>query len=146
MTSKEQYTFSQLFIWGTVRSKFFSAFVRGISTISSFFVIAVLSVYQYGLYQLVLAAVAVGDSFISGIFDDILLNDLARGFAEKRLPWAKRLFHEIFALKFILGFTAFATLFFGASLFAAHYGKDIGNFVRIMSFLFLIRVVRVSPS
>lgn len=146
MTSKEQYTFSQLFIWGTVRSKFFGVFVRGISTVSSFFVIAVLSVYQYGLYQLVLAAVAVGDSFISGIFDDILLNDLSRGFAEKRLPWAKRLFHEIFALKFILGFAAFVVLFFGASLFAAHYGKDIANFVRIMSFLFLIRVVRDAES
>lgn len=140
------YSFSQLYIWGTARGHLFGAVVRGVAMISSFFVVATLSVYHYGLYQLVLTAMTVSASSIFNLFDDIVSNDLARAFAGKRLSWAKRLFHEIAVFKLILGVLISAALFFGAGLVASYYGKDIASFIRIMSVLALVRMIRGTAS
>lgn len=136
------YSFSQLYIWGTARGHLFGAVVRGIAMVSSFFVVATLSVYHYGLYQLVLTAMIVSESSLFSLFDDIVSNDLARAFAGKRLSWAKKLFHEIAALKLVLGILISAALFFGAGLVASYYGKDIAGFIRILSILALIKMIR----
>ncbi len=141
-SSSQDYSFAQLFIWGTARGHVVGALARGLSTVSSFFVVFVLSVYQYGLYQLVLTAVAVSESFAVGLFDEIIANDLSRAFAAKRLGLAKRLFNEIFLVKALIGLVLFLALFLGAGVFAHYYGKDIADFIRIMSFLALIKVLR----
>lgn len=138
------YSFSQLYVWGTARGHLLGVIGRGIGMASSFFIVTVLSVYHYGLYQLVLAVLAVSESSIFNLFDDVAGNDLARALADKKIPLAKRLFHEVLLWKIILGVVISGTLFLGAGLFASYYSKDIASFIRILSILALVRMIRAS--
>ena len=120
--------------------------MRGLSAASSFFVLAALSVYQFGLYQLILAAVAIAGSFASGFFDDIISNEIARALAEGKPGWAKRLFLQFFASKALLAFLAAGILFLGADLVARYYDRDMAGFIRIASALALLGPLRAAES
>ncbi|OHA09038.1 MAG: hypothetical protein A3A44_00570 [Candidatus Sungbacteria bacterium RIFCSPLOWO2_01_FULL_60_25] len=137
----EKPTFSQLLIWGTVRGYFWSGIGQALSAANSFVVIAALSVYEFGLYQLVLSVIAITDSLLSGLFDDVLSNEVARSFAEGRRDHAKRLFLEYASFKIALGIAAFLALFAGAQLIAVHYDKDIATLIRIASMFFIVNAI-----
>ncbi len=141
-TLQPQHSFSQRLFRGEATLQFWNAAAKGLGLINSFIVLAVLSVYQFGLYQLVLAAITIADSFSTGLFDDIVSNDLARGIAEGRPGEARRLFNEFALFKALTGLALGAVLFFGADAVAAYYGADIGVFVRIASFLAVLNALR----
>src|SRR3989344_2248634 len=134
-------TFSQLLIWGTVRGYFWSGIGQALSAANAFVVIAALSVYEFGLYQLVLSVIAITGSLVSGLFDGVLSNEVARSFAEGRRDHAKRLFLEYASFKIALGIAAFLALFAGAQLIAVHYDKDIATLIRIASMFFVINAI-----
>jgi O-antigen/teichoic acid export membrane protein len=146
MAEKNSHSFKELLIWGEFRNQAISLVTLGISTLSSFIVIAALSVYQFGLYQLILTAVGFASLFASGFFDDLMINEVARSFADGRRSTAKRLFNEYFWGKVAISLIATAVLFFGAELVARHYDKDISSYIRIASFLVAIGIIRTSQS
>lgn len=139
-------SFSELFIWASARSQFLNVLVRVIALASSFLILKVLSVYEFGLYQLILAAVALAQSVNSGLFDDIAVNEIARSFADGLTSRAKRLFREYFFVKLLIGALAAAVLYFGAGIVASYYDKDIASYVRLASILVLIAPIRVVQS
>lgn len=142
MAEAKRHSFSQLFIWGTARGQFWGTIVQALALANSFFIVAALSVYQFGLYQLVLAVIAIADAFVTGLFDDIVISDVSRHFADGRRPEAKRLFVQFAQAKIGLAIAAFLVLFFAANLIAAHYDKDIGSLVRIAGALLLLGALK----
>lgn len=137
-------SFSRRYLQGESRLQFWNWVATGVGLVNSLIVLAALSVYHFGLYQLILATVAIADSLSTGLFDDIVFNETARGLAEGRARAAKRIYREFAAFKIIAGTVLTALLFFGAEAIGARYGADIGLFVRIASFLILIEAVKAS--
>lgn len=138
----DSFSFSQRLFRGELRLQFWNAAARGLAIANSFIILTALSVYQFGLYQLVLAAVVIAESFSAGLFDDVVSNDLARGMAERNVPQSKRLFTEYAAWKAVGGIGLAIAFFFGSDIVAAYYGKDIGGFVRIASFLVALNALQ----
>lgn len=142
MEKSKHYSFSQLYIQGSARSQFWIFAVRGVGAVNSLFVLKILSVYQFGLYQLVLAALALAESFTVGLLDEIASVEISRALAERRPEIAKRLFKELFFMKFLFGVVGGLALFFGADVVARFYGSNIGEFVRLASILFFLGTLR----
>ncbi len=141
MVESTPYSFLKVSVWNASRGQFFMLLTRGLGLITSFLVLRTLSLYQFGLYQLILSVTIFIDSFDSGLYDDIVGNEIVRGVAEKRHSHAKRMFNEIFILKTAIGVISFAILLFGAQLIAQHYGKDIASYLRIISAIVLLNAI-----
>lgn len=137
-------SFFQRYARGEFRAQFWNIVVKGVSLANSFLILAALSVYQYGLYQLVLAAIAIAESLSTGLFDDVVVNDTARGLAEGRTGSAKRLFNEFALYKVIVGSLLTAIFFFGAGRIGAYLGTDITAFFQLASFLIIMEAIRAA--
>lgn len=144
MPDEQQQSFSQRLFRGEFTAQFWNAAVKGTSLANSFLILTALTVYQFGLYQLVLAAIAIAESLSTGLFDDVVVTDTARGLAEERRPQAKRLFNEFALYKVIVGALLTAAVFFGAGRIEAYYGKDIAVFLQIASLLVIMEAVRAA--
>ncbi|RJQ36816.1 hypothetical protein C4552_02910 [Candidatus Parcubacteria bacterium] len=142
MARAPTYSFRETLLWGESRGQIIHLILRGLGIASSFFILATVSVYLYGLYQLILTAVAVAVHLTSGLFDEAVTNDLARATAEGKRKDAKRLAAEYIGAKTIIAFAVWALVFFGAELIARYYDQDIGGSVRIASFLVLFPALR----
>src|SRR3989344_4691667 len=132
-------SFSELFIWAASRRQIFNIALQALGLASSFVVLGALSVHQFGLYQLILAAVAIAGAFTSGLFDDVVTNEIGQSLAEGRPESAKRLFRQFFIVKIFLALAVAAILFFGADLVARYYDRDIAGYIRLASVLAFIR-------
>lgn len=141
-SSARSHSFLRLFVWGTARDSTIKLLTEAVGFASTFIILSKLSVYQYGLYQLVLAALGVAITFTSGLFDDVIANDLARAIAAGDFSRSKRLANEIMAVKLALGLAAFAAFFFGAGIIAHFYDPGIAYLIRLGSILLLIRMIR----
>lgn len=132
--SEPGYSFSRKFIEGETLSGFWSLALYGIVSLNSFLIVYFLTVYDYGLYQLILSVIAIALSFTAGIFDDLIVTDLSRYLGKKEYGLAKRLFGEYAFLK--LGLTAliFLLLIGGAEIITRYYHQDVAVFLRIASF------------
>ncbi len=144
MPDEQPQSFSQRYVRGEFRAQFWNVVVKGAGLANSFLILTALTVYQFGLYQLVLAAIAIADNLSAGLFDDVVVNDTARGLAEQRHAQAKRLFNEFALYKVIVGAMLTALVFFGAGKIGAYYGKDIAVFLQIASFLIILEVIRAA--
>lgn len=136
--------FSKKVLWGEALIQFWNVAVKGLGLVNSFFILTALSVYQFGLYQLILSALVIADNISAGIFDDVVVNDTARGLAEGKKAEAKRLFSEFAAFEIGIGILLTAVLFFGSNLIAAKYGADIGMFVKIASFIIVFEACKAT--
>ncbi|MDP3727102.1 MAG: hypothetical protein Q8R35_00505, partial [bacterium] len=112
------HSFAERFIRGNVLDRSWSLVVTGVGLLTSFLTLTALSVYEFGLYQLVLAAVAFIGMFSVDVFDAVIQSDISRGLASGRRDESKRLFLEFAALKVGLGIAITTALFFGANLVA----------------------------
>ena len=142
MEQLSSHSFAERFIRGNILAKFWSSAHTFVGLVTSFITLTALSVHQFGLYQLVLAAVALTDTFSVNFFDEVVSNDISRAISDNRQGMAKRLFHELALLKVGLGILLALSLFFGADIVAKVYDKDIGSYIRIASFLIGIRAIR----
>ena len=139
-------TFSQLFIWGSARSQFWSVLVQGMGLANSFLLLKILSVYQFGLYQLVLAALAILEAFSTNTLDAIAGNEVGRSLAEGKKGEAKQYFREVFLLKLAVGALGTVLIFVAADLVANYYGEHIGGFIRLASILFFLAALRAAEA
>lgn len=137
-------SFVRRYLRGEAFLQFWNTLAKGLGVTNSFLVLSALSVYQFGLYQLVVAVVIITESFTTGLFDDIITNDVARGVAEGERGMAKRLFAEFALLKVVSGVMLGVLLYFGADLVSDYYGNDIGLYVRLSSVLVAIGALRAA--
>ena len=118
--------------WGTLS--------QVIGIVNSFIVLYLLTIYEYGLYVLVLAIIGFASSILFESMDQLVATDIMIERGKGELSKAKKIFQEYFITKIILGFIAFAVLFFGAEMIASQYGyNSISLFIKLGAFLVLFR-------
>lgn len=137
-TPNGQKSFARAVVEGGLWFSGSSAAVKVVGLANTILVLRLLSVYEYGLYHLVLAAYGLASVFFLSGFDQIALADLMRAKGADDTGRVRRIFFEFFLLKAGIGALLFFTVFFGASAVGAWYGADIAYAVRIISFLFLL--------
>ena len=140
MSQTEAYSFSGSFIRGETLYGFWNVVLKIISIFNSFLVISFLSVYQFGVYKLILSFVAVVSSFLFDGLNGVVINDIGRFLGENNVSSAKKLFREYAVIKITLGVALAVVVFIGSNTVAQYYGKDIGNYIRLVSFIFIIDV------
>lgn len=125
--------------WNTIAS----IAVKLLAIANVFLILKHLSVYDYGIVQLVLTVVStVGGLLLPGL-SSVLVSDLARMRGEGKVGQASALARQFFILQLILGAIAFLVLFFGSSLFATHlHQPTIALYLRIASFSFVAGTLR----
>lgn len=116
---------------------------KGIVLLNVLIILSYLSVYEYGLTELVFSAVSmVGIIMVSGIGSAITADmGVDRGLGE--LGKMKSLFRKYATFLAVVSLIAFCALFFGASFVADLVGNhSIGYFLQIASFTFLLSPLR----
>ncbi len=135
--SREKFSFSRSFIHGELHLGFWSFVKKGTGALDSFFILRSLTLYQFGLYQLLLSFYGILSDFFHDVFGEVVNNDLARFIGEGKEDRAKRLFFEYAFFRLVMAGIPCAALFFGAPLFSFRYGSEMIGWIRMLSFLFL---------
>ena len=123
---------------GTVWSSGSGVAVKIIGLLTTVTIIRILSVPEYGLYQLTLAAYGILAAFFFAGFDQVVLTDLMLAKSGGDSLRFKRLFSEFVSVKLMVGVALFLVTLLGANLADAIYGENIAFLVRIIAFLFPI--------
>lgn len=136
--TKHYGSFYEFFIKGEASLRFWESIASGASLVNSFLILSFLSVYQFGLYQLILAFIALAGGFSLDQFDGAISIEMRYYFNRKEKLSARRIFSEYVVIKLLLAIFLTLAVFLGSSLVADHYGSDIGLFIKIASILLLI--------
>lgn len=139
--NKSNIHFSKLFIRGEASFGVWNIAGKGLAFSNSLIVIKYLSLYEYGVYQLVLAFSGLVGSFFLKILTSVTLNDILRFIGEHREDLAKRLYHQYALLKIIISIIVFFFVYAGADVIAKYYDENVASFFRIISFMFLIDTI-----
>ncbi|MEK9186571.1 MAG: hypothetical protein AAB885_03230, partial [Patescibacteria group bacterium] len=143
----QQKQLSHYFLKGEALKRFFDIIATSVGLVNSFFIIRALSVYQFGLYQLILSFIAIASNFnIVEMLNEVVGVDIRRLISTSQLSMAKRLFWESALLKVGLGLLLAAAIFLGSSIISDSYSQDIGIFIKISSLLLIIRALESSAT
>lgn len=137
------HSFAQKFIHGSILNRSWSGAAQAVGLASSFLTLHAMTVSQFGLYQLILSAVAVADTFSTRFFDFVVVNDISRALGEGDKSKAKRLFLEMSWVKLALGAAVTLILFFGSKIVADFIGKgqEAVSYIQIAAWLIFIRAL-----
>jgi O-antigen/teichoic acid export membrane protein len=113
-----------------------------IALINILYILRNLSVYEYGLVELVLSIVPLFGPFLVPGLSGAVLADIGVERGKGNMPGAKLIIDNFFKLQFVLCIVAWAIVFFGANVIAQFYPEHISQFFRIVSFTFLIAPFR----
>jgi len=124
---------------GELHLGFWSFVKKGTGALDSFFILRSLTLYQFGLYQLLLSFYAILSDFFHDVFGEVVANDIARFIGEGREDSAKRLFAEYAVFRLVMAAIPCALIFGGAPYVSSRYGygSDMVAWVRILSLLFI---------
>lgn len=135
-TSKKKFSFIERYVSGETNAVTWGLVAKGLGIVNTFFILSSLTVYQYGVFQLLLQSYAFLAVFI-GIGGSVVGNDIVRFIGEGKESHAKKLFWEYSRYRISIGVILWVITFFGASLFSFRFGGDAIDLIRITSFLFL---------
>ena len=133
---------SYYFLKNETTRRFYETSAMGLGLINSFFIISYLSVFHFGMYQLMLSFIAILESVSAGFFNDVVVVEIRRYLNTGKTAWAKRLFWEHATLKLILSALLVVVVFLGSSLISKFYGDDVSLFIRIASILLVVHTIR----
>ena len=128
--------FYKTYLKGEFFYGFWNMVSRGVGFLNTLITLTQLTVYQYGVFQLILASFS-GLSIFIGLGGETIRNDILRYIGENKVSFAKKLFYESFFLRLTIGIGLWASVFFGAPYFFSNYGPDFIYYIQIISFLFL---------
>ena len=118
------YSFYKKFVEGEAKSGFWNAALYGVVALNSFVIVYFLSVYEYGVYQLILSVVALAESLIVGMIDDVVFSDLSRYIGNDNNIFAKKLFKEYAWFKIGASIFLAILVILSSSLISAYYGYN----------------------
>jgi len=133
--------FSKTFVEGEFRLGFWGFVKKGVGLFNSFFVLRSLSLYQFGVYQLLLSFYAIASDFFHNIFASVVSNDLARFIAEDREDKAKRLFWEYAFFRVLMGLVPVIAVVSLVRFFSFRYGPDAIMWAYVLSAIFLVDAI-----
>jgi O-antigen/teichoic acid export membrane protein len=79
-----------VFLKGEAVSAFWNFLTKGIGLLNTFLTITSLTLYQYGVFQLLLSFAGISSDFL-GLGSGVISNEMSRAVAEKRDTDAKRI-------------------------------------------------------
>lgn len=133
---KKQFSFIERYVSGETNSAVWGLIANGLGAVNAFLILSSLSLYQYGVYQLLLQSYAFLSVFI-GLGSVVAKNDIFRFSGEGKETYAKKLFFEVSAYRGACGVFFWLVTFLGAPYLSFRFGSDTINIIRILSFLFL---------
>lgn len=133
---KKRFSFIERYISGETNSATWGLVANGFGVLNTFLIVSSLSIYQYGVFQLLLQSYAFLAVFI-GLGGNVIKNDIFRFSGEGKEAYAKKLFWEISLWRGGISIFFWLATFFGAPLLSFRFGPDAINLIRILSFLFL---------
>ncbi|HLC63945.1 MAG TPA: oligosaccharide flippase family protein [Patescibacteria group bacterium] len=111
-----------------------------VGIVNSFIVLYLLTVYEYGIYVLVLSVINMSEGALYESSDQLIITDVLIERRRNNLERAKRIYQEYALFKIIMAVVAFAVLFLGAQLIADYLGYDsLGLFIKVGAFMVLFR-------
>ena len=140
--SDRKHSFLHYFLKGEATKRVFDGIATAVGLVNSYFIISNLSIFHFGLYQLMLSLVSLLDGFNLDVIDGVVQVDMRRSFNVGKRSVAKRLYWGYAKLKLSIALVFSVSVFFGASFIAEHYGEDLGLFIRISSFLLIFRALQ----
>lgn len=129
---------SHYFVKGEASKRLYDVSATGVGLINSFLTISYLSVFHFGLFQLILAFVNILDGLTVKSLDGPIATEMRHYIKAKEPAKAKRIFKEMVLGRILFALTVGIALFFGADAIASFYGDDIALLVKIVSPLLLI--------
>lgn len=140
---KKNFSFKKSFMRGELHMGLWSFLKKGTGALDSFFILSSLSLYQFGVYQLLLSLYAILSDFFHDVFGEVITNDITRFIGEGREDKAKRLFYDYTIFRFGMALIPCIAILFLAPVIGRYYGygADFISFVRLMSFLFVADAV-----
>ena len=138
---KQKESVFRLFFKGETAKRAYDTLATGVGFINSYFTITYLTVFEFGLFQLLLAFISILDSLNIDIFDGIVTVDMRRYWNAKKPDFAKRLFWESAILKIGIALFMAAAVFAGSEIIAGFYGQDVALFIKVVSILLVARAV-----
>lgn len=132
----------RLMIRGELSQRFFNLIGIGLGLINSFFIITYLSVFEFGLYQLVLAFISVVSILDLDLFDGILTVEIRRHLNTGKDFFAKKLFKEMAFLRILIALIVTVSVFIFSNFITKFYGSDISLFIKIASILLFVKAIQ----
>ncbi len=130
------------FIRGEVSQRIFNLLSTGIGFVNSFFIITYLSVFNFGLYQLILAFIGVLGAFDLDLFDGVIAVEMRRYFNTEKPSSVRKLFKESLFIRTGIAIIITAIVFLSSGFITKLYGSDISVLIRIASLLLVIKAVQ----
>ncbi len=137
--TNQHLSFSQKFIRGEAQYGFWSIVSKGFGFLNAIITLTSLTLYQYGVFQLLLSLYGAA-SYFTSIGKVVVDNDISHFIREKKEGHAKKLFYQYNAIRILASVILWGAFFFGASLFSEKYSVEFVKEIRIISFLFLTEV------
>lgn len=134
-------SFSKSFLKGETSFGFWNVLSKLMGFVASIIVIKYITLYEYGVYQLVLAFSGLIGSLFLKLLTDVSLNDIIRFVGEKKESFAKKLFQQYAFFKILIGVISFLVVFWGAEIISTYYDENVAGLFRLASFLILIDTV-----
>lgn len=119
--------------WGFVKKAF--------GFVDSFFILKSLSLYQYGVYQLLLSFYALISDFFHDLFGQVSTNDISRYMGEGKHSEAKRMFFEYTLFRLFMAVIPTVVAFFTAPYLSFRYGPDAILWIKLLALLFVVDAV-----
>ncbi len=128
--------FARAFLRGEISYGFWGIVGTVVGLGNTFLTITSLTIYQYGVFQLLLSSYAFLAVLI-GLGGETIRNDLLRFVSTGREAEAKKLFHENGIFRMVIGVLLWAFVFFNADFLSFRFGPEFIFHIKLISFLFL---------
>lgn len=129
-------SYTQKYIEGETFLAFWGVIAKGIGFINTVITLSALSVYQYGVFQLLLS----GYGFFSGLTGlgvGFMGTDVSRAIGNGNEARAKRLFLQMHGVRFLLSLILAGMFYFGTSFPFPEFDLAFLKFFKILAFLFV---------
>lgn len=139
MPSNPPLSFLRRFLGGEAQFAFWEFVSKGVGAANFFLIVSALTLYEYGVFQLLLSLYAILSSFLS-LGGGVVGNDVMRFIGEGNESKAKRLFAQYHGLR-IAGILLIGLfLFFGSDLLSFKYSPEFLAFFKLLAILLFFEV------
>ncbi len=140
-TEQSRLPFLRHYVLGELQFGGWGLVERGVGALNALIILSALSLYEYGVLQLLLAVFgfAIGLPSLMMTFAD---NDVSRFIGEGRERDAKRAFLEFYGLRCVATILLAALFFFGSNIFVPKYGSEVARFGKIIAMLLAVDVLQ----
>ena len=129
-------SFMKVFLKGEAVSTFWKFATKSIGLLNTFLTISSLSLYQYGVFQLLLSFFGI-PSDILNLGSAVVSNEMSRAVGEGKISTAKRVFIEYTIIRLVLIALVWSIMFFGATYLFDKYDMSFIKDMRLISFLII---------